>query len=53
MLGLEPPIPPTERDWQGRVQAASERALSGSQPVMTDETWQTILNLGEANFLNL
>ena len=53
MLGLEPPIPPTEPDWQSRVQAASERALRGNQPVMTDETWQTILNLGEANFLNL
>ena len=53
MLGLEPPIPPIEPDWQNRVQTASERALSGNQPVMTDETWQTILNLCEANFLNL
>ncbi|SFO66273.1 Polysaccharide pyruvyl transferase family protein WcaK [Cohaesibacter marisflavi] len=53
MLGLEPPISPTEADWQSKVQAASERALRDTAPVVREEILQSILKLGKANFLNL
>ena len=53
MLGITPPLPLTDDSCAEPVTDAVTAALDNAAPLVTDETWQTILALGAKNFEGL